>query len=68
MIIKSGKYWLRIDPHRTQSPVRFNFVKLFLEVVYVCIFQDSLAIAFQYCGAPKVISGTSGALNCYKIT
>ena len=34
-------------PHRTQNPVRFNVFKLFLKVVYVCIFRDSSGIAFH---------------------
>ena len=37
MIIKSNKYWLGIDQHRTQSPVRSNVFKLFLKVVYVWV-------------------------------
>lgn len=47
MILKSSTYRLRIDSHRTQIPVRSNFLKLFLKVAYVCIFRDSSGIAFH---------------------
>jgi len=36
-----------MDPLHTQSPVRSNVFKLFLKVVYVCIFRDSSGIAFH---------------------
>ena len=64
MIIKSSKYIyrLRIDLHRTQSPLRSNVFKLFLKVTYVFIFRDSPGIAFQNIDAaylhvlkPKVV-------------
>jgi len=67
MIIESSKNWLRIDPLRTQSSVRSNVFKLFLKVVYVCIFRDSSGIAFHNFDAaylydlkPKVVDFTFG--------
>jgi len=67
MNIKSRKNWLRIDPLRTQSPVRSNVFKLFLKVVYVCIFRDSSGVAFHNFDAaylhdikPKVVDYTFG--------
>jgi len=67
MNIKSSKNWLKIDPLRAQSPVRTNVFKLFLKVVYVCIFRDSSGIAFHNFDAaylhdrkPKVVDCTFG--------
>jgi len=54
-----------MDPLHTPSPVRSNVFKLFLKVVYVCIFRDSSGIAFHNCDAaylhdlkPKVVDFT----------
>ena len=65
---KNGKNWLRIDSHRSQSPMRFNVFKFFFfKAVYVGIFRDSSSIAFHKFDAaylhylkPKVVDFTSG--------